>query len=161
MLNIFNELNPFFEDNYLEVGVREYAKLIKVSPPTASTILQKYFDEGLLKKKEERRYHLYSINKQNFKDLCALYWKLQLEDVLKKINSVYYDSVVYLFGSIVKGEFTPNSDVDIVVFSKIDKKIDFKFRKEIQLFVFKNKSSVPKNLLNNILNGIKISGWWN
>ena len=42
MLKIFNELKPFFEDVYREISVREYAKLTKVSPPTASTILKKY-----------------------------------------------------------------------------------------------------------------------
>ena len=53
MLEIINNLAPFFEDCYRRISVREYSKIIKVSPPTASKILMEYYKEGLLKRQEE------------------------------------------------------------------------------------------------------------
>ena len=35
MLNIINNLRPFIEDCYRRISVREYSRLLKVSPPTA------------------------------------------------------------------------------------------------------------------------------
>ncbi len=46
MLKIFNDLKPFFEDNYGRIHVRGYAALVKVSPPTASGMLKKFVQQG-------------------------------------------------------------------------------------------------------------------
>ena len=39
MLEIFNTLAYFFEDNYVKISVREFAKFKKISPPHASKLL--------------------------------------------------------------------------------------------------------------------------
>ena len=54
MLKIIYILKPFFEDNYRRINVREYARLQKISPPTASKILEQMHKEKLLKKETER-----------------------------------------------------------------------------------------------------------
>jgi len=46
MLNIINSLMPFFEDCYRRINVREYSRLRKSSPPTASKILFELNKEG-------------------------------------------------------------------------------------------------------------------
>jgi len=51
MLKIFNGLRPFIEDCYREIGIREYSRIIKVTPPTASRILKNFESEQILKKK--------------------------------------------------------------------------------------------------------------
>ena len=48
MLDIFNRLKPFFEDTAAEISVRQYAKSIRVSPPTASKVLKELHKENLL-----------------------------------------------------------------------------------------------------------------
>ena len=52
MLKIINDLRPFFEDCYRRVNVREYAKIMHISPPTASKILDSYHHENLLCKEK-------------------------------------------------------------------------------------------------------------
>ena len=54
MLEIFNKLKPFFEDNYKRISVREYARMQNISPPNASQLLNNLEKEGLLKKEEDR-----------------------------------------------------------------------------------------------------------
>src|SRR3989344_3325281 len=44
MLEIFNSLEPFFKENYRRINVREYARIQKISPPSAS----KYLEEELI-----------------------------------------------------------------------------------------------------------------
>ena len=65
MLEIINSLKPFFEDCYTELGVREYSRKIKVSPPTASKMLKEFESEGFLNKRIERGYLLFRTNKEN------------------------------------------------------------------------------------------------
>lgn len=52
MLKIINDLTPFFEDCYREISVREYARIMSISPPTASKLLSYYCSEKLLVKKQ-------------------------------------------------------------------------------------------------------------
>ena len=56
MLNIINNLKPFFEDCYGRINVREYARIIKISPPTASKILLELNKEGLLLMENDKNY---------------------------------------------------------------------------------------------------------
>ena len=36
---------PFFQDCYRRINVREYSRLMKISPPTASKLLSSYSQE--------------------------------------------------------------------------------------------------------------------
>ena len=65
MLEIVNNLEPFFEDCYRIVSVREYARLIKKSPPTASKLLKGFAQEGYLHKRPERGHLLFSLDQTN------------------------------------------------------------------------------------------------
>ncbi|MBW3014891.1 nucleotidyltransferase domain-containing protein [Candidatus Woesearchaeota archaeon] len=163
MLNILNDLKPFFEDCYRRINVREYARLIGITAPTASKLLTYYKDQGLLTKELDRNYIFYSADKESklFRDLSRVYWSLELEPLVKQMEKELIDPLIILFGSLSKAEVKPGSDIDIAVFTSSTKKPLLKHKKrEIQLFIFKDKKSVPKQLLNNILNGHILSGAW-
>jgi predicted nucleotidyltransferase len=170
MLDIFNILRPFFEDCYRRINVREYARLQKISPPTASSILKKLHKQGLLKKEDEKIYNYYFANKESelFIDLSRIYWKMVLEQsgLIKEIENKLLNPVIYLFGSLSKGEAKKDSDIDLAVFSISKKTImvgDFekKLSRKIQIFIYKDFSEIENNQLkNNILNGLKIYGEW-
>jgi predicted nucleotidyltransferase len=114
MLKIFNELAPFFEDVYREISVREYSKITKVSPPTASTILKKYEKEELLLLEKKGIYYYFRANRNSlFMDFSRIYWKLILKPFIFYLaqNASYRD--VVLFGSTSKAENNKDSDIDI------------------------------------------------
>jgi len=75
MLKIINDLGPFFKDYTRKINVREYARLVGISPPTASKLLCEYEKEGLLIKEEFRNFIFYSANSKSldFKDLERVY----------------------------------------------------------------------------------------
>lgn len=170
MLEIINRLEPYFQDNYVRISVREYARLKKISPPHASSLLNSLEKQELLKKEKERGYHFFYPNRTNnlFIDLSRIYWQQKIKKlgIIEFIKKRTLSPVIILFGSLAKAEFTSNSDIDIAIFTVSEKKIDLsifekKLKHEIQLFTFKTRKDVKnKELLNNILNGYKLAGNW-
>ena len=162
MLKIFNNLSPFFEYNYREISVREYSRIIKISAPTASTVLKKYAKEGLLISKQERNHILYRLNRQSYfsLDLQKAYYRIKLNKLVEYLTIHFNYCTIILFGSLIKGETIINSDIDLfinttnkdIILSKFEKK----FNRKIQLH-FKSELR-NKNLENNIKLGIVLHG---
>src|SRR3989338_3762384 len=165
MLKLINRLSPFLEDCYVEIGVREYARLFKSSPPTASKILKSFESDGLLKKRLDKGYLLFRANRESeiLKDLSRIYWRLRLKKLFDYLNLEFYTPNVILFGSLAKLEAKGDSDVDIVILTNIKKKINLEkyekmFNRKIQPFFFKSLKEINKELRINVLNGFFIQG---
>ncbi len=165
MLKIFNNLKPFFEDCYREFSVREYAKIVGLSPPTASKLLKEYSEEGFLNKREERNLLLFSVNRESLelRNLSGIYWREKLKELIKKLDKDYYLPSIVLFGSLSKLEVNGDSDIDLIILSNFDKKSDLsifekRLKRKIQLFCYDSIDKIPKNLRNNILNGHILKG---
>lgn len=158
-------LSPFFEDCYREIGVREFSRLVGVSPPTASTFLRGSEKRGYLLSRKDRGNLLFRINRENdfLKNLSKLYWQEKLEDLINFIYDELHPKTIVLFGSLIKLEVTSESDIDLVVVSKHNKELSFsKFKKKlgrkIQVFYEKDISSLSNELKNNVLNGFVLKG---
>ena len=165
MLKIFYNLGAFFEDCYREIGVREYSRIMNVSPPTASKILKEFELEKFVKKRFDKGYILFRVNRENLimRDFSRIYWRQKLKKVIEKINDEYFNPKIILFGSLIKLENKKDSDIDIAIFTELNKKIDLiKYEKElgreIQLFFFKSLSEIPKELKKNISKGYVLQG---
>jgi len=169
MLNIFNEMGPFFEDNYRRINVREYARIRRISPPNASSVLKKLHKEGLLIVEKELRYHFFSANRKSalFIFLQRAYYLEKLENLLGFLEKEFIAPMIILFGSLAKAEARRNSDIDLAIFSPSKKNVDLKqyekkLGRNIQLLTFKDRETLENNidLLNSILNGIILRGSW-
>ena len=84
--------------------------------------------------------------------------------ILDFINRELNPSLVIVFGSVRKGEYEKESDIDIFVESSVNKKINLedyerKIGHKIQIFVEKDIKKLQPNLFKNIVNGIKIAGY--
>lgn len=168
MLKIFNDLRPFFEDNYRRIHVRGYARLRKISPPSASKLLESLRKDGLLQKEKEHMYIYYAANREDelFINLCRLYWMRRFAGLLDLFEKELIHPVVVLFGSFAKAEIKKDSDIDIAIFSPSKKELSLarferRLNRRIQLFTFRKRDDVPnKELLENILNGFILRGRW-
>ncbi len=74
-------------------------------------------------------------------------------------------SAIILFGSFRKGESVKESDIDIFVECAREKELDLtKFEKllghKTQLFTRTKITQLPPHLLNNVVNGIKLKGYF-
>lgn len=170
MLTIFYDLEPFFADNYRRINVREYARLKKTTPPTASKLLAYYHDEGLINKEHDRNYIFYSANNENplFIQLSRAYWNVCLEKAGLKdyLEKELISPLVILFGSFSKAEIKKDSDIDLAVFTASQSIMNLehfekKLNRKIHLFRFRNRDDIKNpGLLNNILKGVILTGDW-
>jgi len=165
MLNIINSLKPFFEDCYRRINVREYSRLRKISPPTASKILFELNKEGLLLIEKDRNYIFYYANKNNkiFVNLSRIYWNLRLDNLVHFLNKNLTNPAIILFGSLSKAETKNDSDIDICIIGH-KKELNIKnfednLKRKIQLFFFSSVEDMKnKELANNIINGYILEG---
>jgi len=168
MLTIINSLKPFFEDNYRRINVREYARIQKISPPTASKLLSSFKKEGLIKEEKDKQFIYYYANKESclFIDLSRIYWRTIIQDsgLVEEITKNFLNPIIILFGSLAKAEVKLSSDIDLAIFTPTKKDLQVNrfekvMNKKIQIFRFSNKEEIKsKELLNNILNGYRITG---
>ena len=165
MLNIINNLKPFIEDCYRRINVREYSRLMKISPPTASKMLFELNKEGLLLIEKDRNYIFYYVNKNNkvFIDLSRIYWSLRLDNLVNFFNENLTNPAIILFGFLSKAEAKNDSDIDICIIGH-KKELDIKnfennIKRKIQLFFFNSIEDIKnKELANNIINGYILEG---
>lgn len=165
MLEIINNLKPFFEDCYRRINVREYSRLIKISPPTASKMLSGFNKEGLLSAEKDRNYIFYYADKKDrtFLDLSRVYWRFRLKELADFLNKNLINPSIILFGSLSKAETKSDSDIDLCIIGH-KKKLNIKsfensLKRNIQLFFFSSIENIKnKELANNILNGYILEG---
>lgn len=165
MLNIINGLEPFFEDCYRRIHIREYSRKKKKSAPTSSKLLAKYEKLNLIKIEKDKNYYLYYANKdsRDFIDLSRIYWRNRISKITKKIEHSLVSPTIILFGSISKAENKNDSDIDLCILSK-EKKIDLKefekkLKRKIQILFFDSIDKIKnKELKNNILSGYILTG---
>lgn len=160
MEEIINMLVPFFEDCYRKIGVREYARLMGVSPPKASKLLHEFHKAKLLNREVERRFIFFSANpSRDFVDYSRIYWRKKLLPLCKELEQQLVNPTIMLFGSLAKGEASSKSDVDIVVISQKKVDVKFKAKRTLSLQWFKSLKDIQnEHLLNNMLNGYILAG---
>ncbi|HHE36381.1 MAG TPA: hypothetical protein ENL16_01035 [Candidatus Woesearchaeota archaeon] len=169
MFRELNMLRLFFEEPSREFNVREVARLLKISPATASKKLKGLVKEGVLKERKERILNLYKANLEDelYRDLKIFYnmRKLKESGLVDALNKFYLKPTIVMFGSCAYGIDTETSDFDLLIISEKTKefpevkKFEKKLNRKLQLFVVKKiKDLRSKHLINNILNSITIQG---
>ncbi len=140
--------------------------MMDVSAPTASVVLKGFENEGLLKKRQDRRYLFFRANHEShvLKSLSRIYWADKLDKFVVEMNLKFHNPTMILFGSLSKLEAKNDSDIDLAVFVNSDEKMDLNkyektYKREIQIFWFKDINSIKSNeLKNNIVNGQVLQG---
>ena len=165
----------FFEEPQREIAVREYARMQGIAPATASKYLQALAKDGILLQRKERNLVLYKAHEESdaYKDAkrCENIQHIRNSGVIEHLKSQLQQPLaIFLFGSFAKAENRKGSDIDLFVITRNKKKIDLanyekRLNAPIQLFIHtpeevEKMKTTEKNLLNNILNGIRLYGFW-
>ncbi|MBI5389276.1 nucleotidyltransferase domain-containing protein [Candidatus Woesearchaeota archaeon] len=165
ILQLILENSPLKEWHFEEI-VRE----AEVTRAVANKWLKKYITKGLLKKvKEKKRFPYITVGSNNpvYYSQKRLYALEQLHrcGLIPKLLSLHHAKTVILFGSIAKGDWYKDSDIDIFVLgnlSDFDKNIyESKLRKHIELHQFADKKEIGQTrtgLIKNIINGYIVKG---
>ncbi len=166
-------LELFFEEPTEAFHLREVASRIDVAPRTAKKHLTDLEDEGFVESEEDGVYLRFKASRnQKFKDWKVLYNLRKTRDsgLVDFLNQKFNFPLIVLFGSASEGDDIGKSDLDIFILTESSEEVDLedferKIDSKIQLFVrteeeLEDMKENNPELLNNILNGIVISGYW-
>lgn len=148
----------------------EIVKKINMTRAIVNKWLDRYQKEGLLKRvKEKGKFPYFTAGSNNpaYQSKKKLYMltKLYQSGLIKDLISLEKAKTIILFGSIAKGDWYKDSDVDIFIYGTSKgfekNKYELKLHRDIELHVFETKDEIKKvksGLINNIINGYIIKG---
>ncbi|MBD3361832.1 hypothetical protein GF358_03500 [Candidatus Woesearchaeota archaeon] len=101
---------------------------------------------------------MFKIHKQQ-----TITLKIYDSGLIDHIENKLHPRCIILFGSVRKGEYTKKSDIDLFVQAQTKQinleKYEKKLKHKINLFFEKDFHKLSKELLENLINGIKLSGY--
>ena len=164
-------LKPFFEEPNRKFSIRELSRILNINHTTVRQHLKKLAKEGFLHSEKAGVYSFYSMILSRKTLNLKLYYnleKIRESDIARDLEKEFDLPVIVLFGSYASATDDKTSDVDICLISNIEKdfpaeKYERILNRKISIHKF-NKSSWAKakksnpNLVNNICNGIMLSG---
>ena len=165
--NKYKVLKVFLNSSTTEFGLREISRKIELALPSVKKYLLELESENLIETKEIRKNPVYVAirDSEKFKFYMKLSIQYELFDsgVIDFIWKNVSPEAIILYGGYSKGEATENSDIDLFA---IGKKKDISLAKyekllgkEIHLIMDKI-DKVPKELKNNLVNGIVVKGYF-
>lgn len=160
-------LRIFFENPAKEFHIRGIAKMLKIPKSSVSYHVGQLVEQDIIKRKETGVFPSFAADQTSE---MYHFWKRQ--DAMKRmIESSLLDYLdeqlnpkcIVLFGSFAKAEYDKDSDIDIFVQAR-EKILDLgRFEKKlghtINVFFEPDISKLSPELLNNIINGVKLRGF--
>ena len=143
-----------------ELKVRDMTKLTKIPRTSISRYLKTLRKLKVIDKENK----LIINNYTKFLRSAMIIEKLYTIGLIGYLEAKLVPSVIIIFGSARKGEHTKESDIDLFVETTKSANLDLstfekKIKHKIQLFTEQEIEKLPKELFNNVVNGIKLSGY--
>ena len=165
--SIWNVFAEFAKNPTKPYHIRELSRQINLAATSVKLHLKELEKEGLIIRVNMGVYVAYKSNFENeiFRFNKKIYNLLSIKEsgIVQELEKQTTPDATILFGSYSKGEDTESSDIDMFIIAK-EKHLDLKafekkLNRKIQLFFAEDLNKIPKELLNNILNGIILSGF--
>ncbi len=156
-------LKLFFEEPNRNLQIREISRITNIPKTSVARYIQGLLKDNLIEKKKGA----YVSNETNFffklRKRLSFLEELYKSGLIEFLEENLYSGSIILFGSFAKGEYVKGSDIDIFVQAK-EKAIDLtkfekKLKHKISLFFEENFENLSAELFNNIINGVKLSGY--
>ncbi len=162
-------IEKIFENPRKEYYLRELARELKLNPSRLSIILKELKKEGFLELNQKK--HILEIKPQfdsdifrNKKRIFNLN-KIYSSNLVEKLKIEYNPKSIVLYGSFSQGTDLEMSDVDIAIFSNINKEKNLDLstfekilKRKIHLIVIE-KNKITDELYGSIINGIVLYGY--
>lgn len=153
-------MDLIFENPEKGLKVREISRQTKVPKTTVHRYLYLLKKEKLVDKENK----LIVTNYTKFIKTIQIIKRLFSSGLIDYLEEKLVPSAIILFGSARKGEYTKNSDIDLFIESTKDVDLNIsaferKIGHKIQLFIEIDINKFPNELFNNVINGIKLSGY--
>ena len=147
--------------------VREIARMLNISPPAVSKALNQLEKEEMIILTKKFLYEIKAnLENSNFKNLKRVsnLKKIYSSGLLEYLHDKFPMDTIILFGSYSRGEDIERSDIDIAIIGKEKplglERYNKKFNKDINI-EFLDFKKIDKNLRDNVISGITLSGYIN
>jgi DNA-binding transcriptional ArsR family regulator len=164
-------LKSFFEESNRKFSIRELSRILKINHTTVRQHLNQLVKEGYLSVKEEGVYSFYSLVLSRKTLNLKLYYnleKIRHSEIVEDLERAYNLPTIVIFGSYASAMDDKTSDMDICLVSNIEKEFSAEkyekiLNRKVSIHKFNNekwkKAKIGNhNLINNICNGITLSG---
>lgn len=159
-------LQLFFDYPTKHFQLREICRALNLGMPSVRNHVKSLENEDFIKKEKPGVYESYVSNRN---ELFKIYkrndilLRLHESGVIDFLVDSFTPDAIILFGSASRGEDIEDSDIDLLIIAK-EKEVDLKIferklRRRITLHFEMDVSDIPKELLNNIINGIVLYGY--
>ncbi len=161
-------LQEFFDFPRKHFQMRELSRHISLGQPSIIAHLKALVKEGLVIKEKTRLYPTYYAHRDSEKYKLLkqqnLIWRIVTSGLGEYLKMKIQPNCLVLFGSAARGEDTEQSDIDIFVQAK-DISLDLSkyervFHRNINLLFEPQIENLSKELLNNLINGIVLDGYF-
>ena len=164
--NKYRILELFFDSPTKKFQLREISRLVKLGLLSVINHIKYLEKEKFIKKEEGNIYPYYSAKKTiKFKIYKKTNMIIRLYEIglIEFLEDKFSPEVIVLFGSASRGEDIEESDIDLFIIGKEDKielkGFERKLKRRINLFFEKGIEDLPKELRNNVVNGVVLSGY--
>lgn len=165
--NRYKLLKIFLFNPTEEFRLRELSRLSGISPPSVMVYLREFESGGLIKSYVKRGIPFYKaeINNEKFREnkKLSILFELNESGLVNFLWDNLSPKAIILYGSFAKGESTEDSDLDLFVIGKHKQinldKYEKKIGVKIHLMFEDDLKKIPKELKNNLINGIVIKGY--
>jgi predicted nucleotidyltransferase len=148
----------------------EFVKQTNMTRASINKWLKKYQKDGLLKRiKDKGKFPYFTANSNNtvYQSKKKIFMLNKLHEVgfINHLLSLEKAKTIIIFGSIAKGDWYNDSDIDIFILGDAKgikkSKYEIQLHRDIELHIFeskKNVKAVKTGLINNVINGFIIKG---
>ncbi|MFH1592857.1 MAG: nucleotidyltransferase domain-containing protein [Candidatus Woesearchaeota archaeon] len=131
-----------------EYSIRDVARKANVGPSTAKGALDFLLSQGILKKRNVGRSHLFKVKDGFLTRIMKILYSLSeinssgfVEEVVSKNSSILS---IILYGSVARGNDDKNSDIDMLIISKnkiriLDIRSEKKLKRELTVINYSYK----------------------
>ena len=148
--------------------IKEIARKIGLAPTSVKLHIKYLLKTKVILKKKGEIFSGYIANRDNadftfYKKILNLI-KLKESGILNFIAESLFPEAIVLYGSYSKGDDVEGSDIDLLIITKVKKRIEAgKFeiilKRKIHIMAEKSLSNLSKELRTEIINGIVMHGY--
>jgi predicted nucleotidyltransferase len=157
-------LSVFFKEPTTRHYLKEISRKAGAAHTSVSNIIKstKYIKKEIEIRNTREFPHYISIQNQEFYQEKLLFNLKELRPLTNYLRDNLMPDCIVLFGSYSRGEDTEDSDIELFIQCKEEninlKEFDKTLRRKIHLIFRNNFRNLPKDLKNNIINGISLYG---
>lgn len=150
-----------------KLSQREIAQILGVSPTAITNSMKELKESGLIKVEKTKTINFISFNRDEHRAIelkrVENLKNIYLSGLSEYMHTELAGGIIILFGSYSKGEDTANSDLDLVIIGRKEKRVPFEkyeqmLHRKINLHFYPSWKEIHQHLRNNILNGIILTG---